>query len=305
MRLLHCLFLFSCIFCTLHTSAQLYWSINAGFVGNIGTSIRRIGVFASGSVANYGIMTSGRISLNYNTCSWGNKQASPEFQIGAGLIGGIKNSNPQLIKQWDIATSNGYHVWSISYVRNWYFDKLGCSQRSGTIGFQCKNIYITTENDIFGRHRSDAFRTAAAVIQYRKNDFAAGIKLILWTGDSFNHKAITYENTNYKARFGYKDISETPWGRQSLGILALEIGYMLPYQQAARFAVGADAEEIRHLFQNRFIHDAYFIPRSWIHYKNYHYPKLDVNGCPVIDSNQVVRPARLFINTSINENLFY
>ena len=70
--------------------------------------------------------------------------------------------------------------------------------------------------------------------------------------------------------------------------------------------IGIDAEQVRHVFQNRIVHDMYFIPERFIGYKNVHYPMLQKDGTPFLQRpGQKVRKPKPFFNLGLNDNLFY
>jgi len=134
------------------------------------------------------------------------------------------------------------------------------------------------------------------------------LKTILWTGDSFDRNAVKVTGSNYPARFGYKNLKDARWGRNSVGILCLQAERIvdLSTDNTVKIMAGIDAEQIRHVFQNKFMHDEYFFPSSWIKYKNMHYPMLQEDGSPFLfEDGQKVRKPRIFISGATNDNLFY
>ncbi|MEL6867034.1 MAG: polymorphic toxin type 23 domain-containing protein, partial [Bacteroidota bacterium] len=108
-------------------------------------------------------------------------------------------------------------------------------------------------------------------------------------------------------RYGYRDLSATEWGIYSHGILALEWQYgALPFQQIAATALGIDAEAIRHILQNKIIHDGLSFPNRPFSSPNPHIPMLDQNGAPYLfHPDQEIRSARFFGQFALNPPLFY
>ena len=57
---------------------------------------------------------------------------------------------------------------------------------------------------------------------------------------------------------------------------------------------------MRHAIQNRLIHDMLLLPAK-MNKTSYHYPRLDINGCPTFEK-ETVRPSKLYTQFGINEN---
>ena len=81
--------------------------------------------------------------------------------------------------------------------------------------------------------------------------------------------------------------------KTSHGILYGSLSYNLPYRQDAFVKIGIESEEIRHLIQNRLIHDLIFLPKSVKHHSS-HYPRLDELGCPVFEKNHAKKKSIIF-----------
>ncbi len=184
----------------------------------------------------------------------------------------------------------------------YYLDSRKTSQWSAAFGYRYHRHLVLTENDAFTFSAEDKFRTGAVGYYfYSDQGWQWHAKLLLWTGDPKG--APVYQDSLYKSRFGYKDLSQQPYGRYSHGILAL--GFYYPQWYGLYISMGLDAEQIRHWTQNRLIHDAYFIPRKWLKARNPHYPMLNRAGLPVIRPNDKPRPARWFGEIGLYPLLLY
>ena len=146
-------------------------------------------------------------------------------------------------------------------------------------------------------------RTGAIQTEYRDGDMKAGLSAILWTGNPRGAKRAG--DTDYPARFGYKDLSDRLYGKFSHGVLSLQFQKKVPYFNCARIEAGIDAEQVRHLLQNKF-HDLISFPAAWNRSKTSHYPMLDSDGLPFLyQSGQKVRPAKFFFFCGLNAAIFY
>ena len=284
-------------------------SFSFGITSNLGTTIDRIGVFFLPQVYNPYIQCNARAGLTYNLRSYGTKKCGPELQLGIGIILPFGKKDSINISPIDLLSNQTGRKFSFAYSYNLYHDKAGTSQATGIFGFQTRHYRFLTENDILALTKQDRYRTAAAIISYIENVYTYSIKAVLWTGDSFDSKAVKVTNdTIYHSRFGYKDLSKAAWGKNSVGILCFqaERAYSVVSPQMAKVMVGIDAEQVRQILQNKIVHDMYFVPERWVGYKNVHYPMLQKDGTPCLSRpGQKVRSPKPFFNVALNDNLFY
>ncbi len=139
---------------------------------------------------------------------------------------------------------------------------------------------------------------------YKHGNIKYGINSLLWTGNSNNIK--THYDENYPAHYGYRDLSKSKYGKFSNGILSFQVQYTSEYAQLINFELGIDSEYVRHMLQNKFMHDMNWIPKKWNGAQNPHYPMLDTNGMPYLyREGQKVKKSKLYLDMSINKNLFY
>ena len=284
-------------------------SFSFGITSNIGTTVDRIGLFFLSGVRPGLIQCNARAGITYNFISYGTKARGPELQLGLGIVVPYGMKDSVVFSPIDLLSNQTGRKFSIAYAYNYYFDKAGTSQSSGTFGFQTRHYRFLTENDILAFKKQDKYRTAAAIISYIHNEYTFSLKSVLWTGDSFDERACKItKDSLYRCRFGYKDLTNARWGRNSVGVLCLqaEKAYTVLTPQTAKVMVGIDAEQVRHWLQNRIIHDMYFVPEKWISYKNVHYPMLQNDGTPFLNRcGQKVRKPKPFFNLALNDNIFY
>ena len=78
------------------------------------------------------------------------------------------------------------------------------------------------------------------------------------------------------------------------------------YSHQAFVQGGIDDEGIRHLFQNKLMHDMKFIPSKWEHMNNPHIPMLQPDGTAYLfKTGQLVRKPKPFFEIGLNNPLFW
>ena len=167
-----------------------------------------------------------------------------------------------------------------------------------------------TENDVFGSTvGKDNFRTGAFAVGYRQDHLLYELMTVLWTGQTRGQNTETFRGEKAKdfpARWGYRDISNSLYGKYSHGILAANVQYALPYGQIAQAAFGVDDERVRDFVQNKMMHDMYFCPPNWTNVRNIHFPMLDCDGNPYCyHEDQKIRPGKLYFQLGANGSRFY
>ena len=200
--------------------------------------------------------------------------------------------------------------YAIGYALNFYLNKVGTKQSTGTIGFYVDDWNINLENDLWGNTKGrDRFRTGNLSITLIQNEFLFSASSLLWTGETKCAEAVKVDDANdYPARYGYKDISACPFGKYSHGIVQATIAYVPEdfFRQQFALSVGLDAERIRNFIQNKVIHDMYFLPEKVSKAKNLHVPMLDENGMPYLYRNdQQIRKAKFYFQASANGTFSY
>ena len=293
---------------------QLYqkqnFGISAGAILNLGSHISQIGFYISsyyfksrnGSVYLQ-INSNARWTLNYK--NWGPPGKFRETKLGIGLVA---TWGPTAEKQkyfHSLVSNQTGKNYSLGYGYNFYFDNRNTSQRTGTLGLQFDDFEIIHENDILATSGSDKFRTAAFIIAYSKDSVRVGVNSLLWTGNSNSPLATNHYDTTF-SRYGYKDLTNTPYGKFSNGIAGIQAEYALGFGQNLKLSSGIDSEQIRNIIQNKIIHDMYFIPAKWIETKNLHLPMIDRKGLPYLyRENQQLKKSKFFYQFSLNDSDFY
>jgi len=273
---------------------------------NVGTSIHRIGAFVQAFTYTKHIQFNSRVSATFNHKHWGNASRTPELQIGIGATYAF-GQEYMLIQKTDLVCNKTNYSKSMAYAINWYFDKNNTSQRTGIIAYQNNEWRYIFENDIFGQKMADKYRTAAALISYQYEDVDYALKLILWTGDfkGIGTKRVKNDST-FKSRFGYYDGSKSPHGKESHGILCLQAQTNYSYINNTKLGIGVDAEQVRNVFQNKFMHDAYYVPEKWLSYKNLHFPMITTEEeLYLYKEGQQIRKPKFYFNFGVNDNIFY
>ncbi len=239
--------------------------------------------------------------LNYNLCknSIGAPLKGREIQFNIATVVGIKNYETKNFLQHTYFQNFTQNKYALGYSLNFYFDKIGTSQRTGTILLQIKNVGLYSENDIFGQRASDKFRTGAFKLKIFDSIYTYNITAILWTPNPKNVPRV-YDSL-YPARWGYKDLTKQKFGKYSTGILSFGLQY-LDYQ----FNIGYESEWIRYFIQDKFIHDMYFVPKWLNKARNPHYPMVSLNGeAFLFKKGQKVKKGKFYWLLEENGSLFY
>ncbi len=201
---------------------------------------------------------------------------------------------------------------SFAYSYNFYLDDIKTSQRTGTIAIKVNRFYLVTENDAFADPILDRFRTGTMMLGYEQGDWRFVVNSLLWTGDPASPGRRNLRLDSYPARYGIVDLSDATYGRFSHGVLSAQVEHFAAFGeqtnlgQVFRAELGVDAEQVRHILQNRLIHDAFFLPKKWNKVQNRHVPMLDVNGFPyVFREDQQLRKSLFYGQIHLNPGLFW
>lgn len=293
---------------TINSKAQFSWGNNAGYSFGIsftaGTHVNRAGLFVSAYIFKDFYQFGLKSAYYYNFSGFEGRKKYGEFQqniamlLSYGTTDSIKNpfASP-LINQTDRKNSFAY-----SY--NFYWNKINTLQRTGILAFGFGRWQVLSENDIFATQASDRFRTASLLIKYNYLDYSFGISTILWTGDPKGAKNI--KDSTFKARYGYKDMSNQPYGNKSAGVLSLQMEYALPCYQNIKLAGGIDSEKVRNALQNKLMHDMYFVPEKINKAQNPHMPMIaDDGSIYTYKKGQKIKKGRFYLRMAANESEFY
>lgn len=286
------------------------FGISAGAIVNLGSHVAQIGLYLSGyyyqsrnELECLQINSNARWTFNYK--NWGASGKFRETKVGIGLVAAWGQNGAKQKYFHSLVSNQTGRDYSLGYGYNFYFDNRNTSQRTGTVGFQFYDFEIMHENDILATSGSDRFRTAALMVAYSKDSIRVGLNSLLWTGNSNSPLAKNHYDTSF-TRYGYKDLSNTPYGKFSNGVIGVQAEYALGFGQNLKLSTGVDSEKIRNVIQNKIIHDMYFIPAKWVKTKNLHIPMLDNSGLPYLyQKDQQVKKSRLYYQFSLNDNDFY
>ena len=193
---------------------------------------------------------------------------------------------------------------TLAYAYNIYFNKVKTKQVTGIVAFQFNTITVIAENDILAKPLLDRYRTGAFLIQYQYNSvFQTALNCTMWTGQMGKSTEINHPEIYSKC---YMDTTGGTFTKFSNGLLSAQVKYNLGYSQIAQVNVGADAEQIRNVVQNKFIHDMKFVPKKLNKAKNCHIPMIDENGEQFLfKKKKKIRKPKWFVNLFSNPALFY
>lgn len=289
------------------TEAKPAAAFRSGVSISLGTHSRRAGIFAMAHGAAGRCQSGVRADYFVTGKAWGHGRRGWERQLSAMAGAGYGRRLVYDPMYLDLTAAIVPYNCFVGYGIAFYQDSYRSSQRSGMLQLNWGRIKISTGNDFFAQSHSDRFRTAAAMVAYEADTAELGVKLILWTGDAFDRRAVKVTGSDYPARFGYKDISRTRHGRYSIGAMGIQLRSDRYCGQSISAFAGVDAEQIRNVFQNKFMHDLWFVPPKFIGYKMMNYPMLDRSGLPFLylPGQSPVRPPKTILQVGLNEPLFY
>lgn len=260
----------------------LHWRV--GVAVQVGTHIHRVGCFVEAFWHSNQWQLSHQTHLFYHFKSFGTQKKGFEWQSQLGIlrVWNGKDTLTEAFPFWHLLQNRTPYHYGIGYAIQGYWNRQKTSQMTGSINFQLADFQIITENDIFGSPASDRFRTANFSVYYQTDLYRWGFHTVLWTGNPMG--ATIYKgDTGYPSRYGYVNMAEAHYGNTSAGVLAVSVQtYLSNSSQLIGYQVGIDAEQVRHWFQNRLIHDLFFIPPKWNPAKNPHLPMLDTEGKPYL-----------------------
>ena len=281
------------------------WGGMLGFTFGLGTITRQVGL-VGGAYYHYDwIQVNTKIRAHYNFSTLGPPLKGMELQASLGLVFAFGKYDSLENKFLSPLSNQTGRKNSFGYAYNIYLDKINTSQSTGSIALQVHRFQMIIENDILAWKGTDKYRTGAFLLAYRLEDSQIAINSTLWTGDP-SRNANLVRNSDYPGRYGYKNLSESPYGKLSHGLFSIQWQQILPYRQQFQMNIGVDSEHVRHFVQNKLIHDMYFVPGKWNKAHNPHYPMLDTEGMPFLFlENQKVKPTRPYIHMALNPGVFY
>ncbi|MFK7806225.1 MAG: polymorphic toxin type 23 domain-containing protein [Saprospiraceae bacterium] len=291
-------------------SAFQHFGGRIGVQFTIGQPVKRLGLIANAYYQHDWFQLNAEWQGYRNYASYGPKRKSWESRSSLGLIGAFGRKEETANPFIDILFHQTGRRYAAGYAFHYYKDDKKTSQGAGSIALHIDDFYVLTENDALGSTvGKDNFRTGGLAIGYRYQDWTYEIKTVLWTGQTRGQKTKTYrgeEAKDYPARWGYRDISKSLYGKYSHGVLAARVQYVMPYGHVAQIGFGVDDERIRNFVQNKLMHDMYFCPASWTTVRNLHFPMVDCEGeAYCFRKEQELKEMRLFYEAGVNGGRFY
>ena len=276
----------------------------------IGQPVKRLGLVLNGYYQNDWFQINAEWQGYRNYSSYGPDCKSWESRTSLGIFGAFGKKQDEVNPFVEILSHQTRRSYAAGYAFHYYKDNKQTSQGTGSIAIHLKDFYILTENDALGSTLGkDNFRTGGLAFGYRQDKWRYELMTVLWTGQTRGAKTKTYRGEaakNYPARWGYRDISNSLYGKYSHGILAARVQYVMPFGQVAQAGIGVDDERIRNFVQNKMMHDMYFCPPKWTTVRNIHFPMLDCEGkAYCYKKEQELKPMRLFYEFGVNGSRFY
>jgi hypothetical protein len=231
-------------------------------------------------------------NLGDRKTSWENRST-----IGAVLLAGAETRN--LDFELDGLNHQTQNNLGLGYNFVVYRDGTNTSHRAGGFAVHIHNLSIYHENDIFGFEGRDRYRTGQFHFSYLMQRMKVTSGVQLWTGET-RQAPLFRDNSCDDCNSGYRDLRDTPFGRTSHGILYAGIQMDYGYGQNATVRFGWDSEYVRHIFQNKLIHDLGKLIRR----PTPHYPMLDSEGLPVFNKNDT-RKTRPYLYLGANTGWAY
>jgi len=196
---------------------------------------------------------------------------------------------------------------SFGYTWQRFFNAIGTSQNVGTIHMRFNKTVTQFSNDVFANtNGKDRYRSGGFAFGFYEKKTLYMSKLLIWTGDSHCKEMKKIRDSDYPARWGYRDITDCNYGRISHGILSFGVIRDIDFGQTVGAHIGVDSEHIRHFVQNKVFHDLYFIPRFMNKTKNLHLPMKTVDGENYLfEEDQKIRSNKFVWQFSLNPSSLY
>ena len=275
------------------------WGIQVGLSTQFGTHVNQLGLKIQGYriVEFIQFNAGGRINLTGKDL--GNRQnfITSRLNAGAVILGGKRNALPTFIL--DGVNHQTNYQYGVGYNYLWYIDNAGTSQNSGAMGFHIDQWSVIVENDFYGGQGRDRFRTSHAHISYHEEYINLSFHTHLWTGETGG--ARRKKDDEYPNE--YKNLSNNPYGKTSHGILYVSADVLMARGNSIGLDLGIDHERVRHILQNKMMHDKKFVPAS-IRKTNPHYPMLNLEGEPILNGTKPPS-IDLFLQFGLNRGYSY
>jgi hypothetical protein len=301
-----CFFLLSAHF--VNAQEILYKQNGFGFsVGAhlaFGTHLQRMGLSFNAFYVKDIVQINGETRFYFNAKNLGPAKRYEEAVTSLGMLLGFGERSSSYNPFLNAVSNQTGHRYSVAYACNLYHNRIGTAQRTGVISLQFNRISFIIENDIFAKAILDRFRTGAFLLQYQHDSlFQAGINCSMWTGQMGK---VTATDSKQIYPGCYMDTTGGVYTNYSHGLLSAQLKWHVGYSQNVQMNAGVDAERVRHVMQNKLIHDMKWMPQKLQKVKNCHIPMLDENGnAYLFKEGQKIKPAKMYLNLCSNAGVFY
>lgn len=276
---------------------QDHFGASVSIIANVGSHVSGIGIGVNTYYTDYFYQFNLGSTFYLNEHSYGGRRNYFDWKtaVGAALLFGRKEMPIDF--QLNGLNHQTAHNFAVAYNYILYRDNAGTSQSSGGFALHLKNFSLYHENDVFAGNAKDRFRTGHVLLTYREEFYKLGFGVNLWTGETAN--SIWQRVSLDECPSGFRLLEELPYGKTAHGIAYGGIWYQGPYNQIAHLKIGYDSEQIRHIVQNRIIHDLVFLPKG-LPRNTPHYPRIDENGCAVFTKDEI-RKGKMFLQLGMND----
>jgi hypothetical protein len=301
-----CIFMLSA--CFVNAQEILYKQNGFGFsVGAhlaLGTHVQRVGLSFNAFYVKDIVQINGETRFYFNAKNLGPAKRYEEAVTSLGMLLGFGERSSSYNPFLSCVSNQTGHRYSVAYAYNLYHNRIGTAQRTGIIALQFNRISFITENDIFAKAILDRFRTGAFLLQYQHDSlFQAGVNCSMWTGQMGK---VTATDSKQIYPGCYMDTTGGVYTNYSHGLLSAQLKWNAGYSQTIQMNAGVDAEQVRHVMQNKLIHDMKWMPQKLQKVKNCHIPMLDENGnAYLFKEGQKIKPAKVYLNVYSNAGVFY
>lgn len=278
------------------------FGFNVGFISSFGTHTQRFGVVVQGYAVYQFAQVNASVRLYDNFKDLGPKGEHPEINMAFGACFGYGKKTKELNAFVSSVSNQTGYLNSVAYSYNIWLNTIKTSQVTGIVALQFNRFTLITENDLLAKPVLDRFRTGAVLLQYQYKQFQYAINCTMWTGKMGD----IVRNDSLYPHVGYLNTDGGVYTNLSHGILSAQVKYGDEFGQYYQVNAGIDAEQVRHTFQNKIIHDMPFIPKKWNKANNVHVPMIDVEGNQYLyRPNQKIRKPKPYFNLHTSANVFY
>lgn len=281
---------------------NIYFRIGLSY--QLGSHQNRTGVNFTSSLGKPYTNISFQYDLLYTLKDLGYFEKSFQHIVGFKLASAFQE-NSTIYRPFVHSPFTNSYFYEFYYLYRYYFNSWNTHQPTGEIGLNFGHFFLIHENDLLAAKSVDKFRTAAMRLGYQDSVQSIGSSFILWTGNK-DHPNTKRINSSVFSRYGYFDLTETPYGKYSHGILSFDYSREISHGNNLRFSAGFDHEKIRNTIQNKFMHDLPVWPIKWNTAKSRHIPMVDDNGHAFLYSpGQKLPKGQFYWNLALNPTAFY